>query len=39
VLQPACIRPRWLDMEGAQERLSRAFEGMSVLDLIRGGQR
>ena len=39
VLQPAWIRPRWLDMEGASERLARAYDGMSVLDLIGGGNR
>ena len=39
VLQPAWIRPRWLDIEGASERLARAYDGMSVLDLIGGGQR
>jgi uncharacterized protein (TIGR02421 family) len=34
VLLPARIRPRWLEMPGARERLDRAFEGLSVLDLV-----
>jgi uncharacterized protein (TIGR02421 family) len=37
VLQPAWIRPRWLEMDGAPERLERAYEGMGLLDLIGGG--
>ena len=38
VLRPAWIRPRWLEMGAAPERLARAYEGMSVLDLIKGDQ-
>lgn len=34
VLDPPWVRPRWLDVDGAPERLQRAYEGMSVLDLI-----
>ena len=33
VLQPAWIRPRWLDVPGAQERLERLRAGASVTDL------
>jgi uncharacterized protein (TIGR02421 family) len=33
VLRPPWIRPRWLEYPGAEERLARAYEGMSVLDL------
>ncbi|HJR44169.1 MAG TPA: tyrosine/phenylalanine carboxypeptidase domain-containing protein [Actinomycetota bacterium] len=38
ILQPAWIKPRWLDMGDAPERLARAYEGMTVLDLIKGDQ-
>lgn len=34
VLQPPWLRPRWLDVPGAPERLQRLYGGMSVLDLI-----
>lgn len=33
VLTPPWIRPRWLDVPGAQERLDRLREGASVTDL------
>ena len=33
VLQPPWIRPRWLDVPGAQERLDRLRAGASVTDL------
>jgi hypothetical protein len=33
VLQPAWIRPRWLDLPGAPERLDRLRAGLSVTDL------
>lgn len=33
VLQPPWIRPRWLDVPGAQERLERLRAGVSVTDL------
>ncbi len=33
VLTPPWIRPRWLDVPGAQERLDRLREGMRVTDL------
>jgi hypothetical protein len=34
VLRPPWIRPRWLELGGAPERLERACEGMTVLDLV-----
>ena len=38
VLNPPWVRPRWLDVPGAQERLDRLREGASVTDLYeRGG--
>jgi uncharacterized protein (TIGR02421 family) len=36
VLQPAWVRPRWLDVPGAQERLDRLRAGASVIDLYEG---
>jgi uncharacterized protein (TIGR02421 family) len=36
ILQPAWIRPRWLDIGAAPTRLSSVYEGMTVLDLVRG---
>ena len=36
VLQPPWIRPRWLDVPGAEERLDRLREGASVMDLYEG---
>jgi uncharacterized protein (TIGR02421 family) len=33
VLQPPWVRPRWLDVPGAQERLDRLRAGASVTDL------
>jgi uncharacterized protein (TIGR02421 family) len=36
VLQAPWIRPRWLDVPGAQERLDRLRAGMSVTDLYEG---
>jgi hypothetical protein len=33
VLHPPWVRPRWLDVPGAQERLDRVRAGMSVTDL------
>jgi hypothetical protein len=36
VLRPAWIRPRWLDLGSAPARLARVYEGMTVLDLLRG---
>jgi uncharacterized protein (TIGR02421 family) len=36
VLHPPWIRPRWLDVPGAQERLDRLREGASVTDLYEG---
>ena len=35
ILQPARIRPRWAEGGDAEKRLARAFDGMSVRDLIR----
>jgi uncharacterized protein (TIGR02421 family) len=34
ILQPARIRPRWTEGENAKKRLTRAYDGMSVRDLI-----
>lgn len=34
ILHPAWIRPRWLDVPGANVRLDRARAGMTVLDLF-----
>ena len=34
VLEPAPLRPRWLEGEGAAGRLSRAGEGLRPLDLV-----
>lgn len=36
VLQEPWVRPRWLDVPGAQERLGRLREGTSVTDLYEG---
>ena len=36
VLHPPWVRPRWLDVPGAQERLDRLREGASVTDLYEG---
>ncbi len=36
VLQPAWVRPRWLDVPGAQERLARLRAGATVNDLYEG---
>jgi len=36
VLQAPWIRPRWLDVPGAQERLDRLRAGASVMDLYEG---
>jgi uncharacterized protein (TIGR02421 family) len=33
ILKPPRLRPRWLDMAGAAERLQKVKEGMSVIDL------
>lgn len=33
VLQPAWVRPRWLDVPGSQERMERLRGGISVTDL------
>lgn len=34
VLKPARLRPRWLDMDGAPERLARARAGLDLVDLV-----
>ena len=34
VLKPARLRPRWLDMDGAPERLARARAGVDLVDLV-----
>jgi len=36
VLQPPWVRPRWLDVPGAQERLDKLRGGASVTDLYEG---
>ncbi len=36
VLQPPWIRPRWLDVPGAQQRLDKLRAGVSVIDLYEG---
>ncbi|MBO9522843.1 MAG: DUF1704 domain-containing protein [Nocardioidaceae bacterium] len=36
VLDPPWVRPRWLDVPGARDRLDRLREGASVLDLLEG---
>jgi uncharacterized protein (TIGR02421 family) len=36
VLQAPSVRPRWLDVPGAQERLDRLRAGASVMDLYEG---
>ena len=36
VLEAPWIRPRWLDVPGAQERLERLRAGASVADLYEG---
>ena len=36
VINPPWVRPRWLDVPGAQERLDRLREGASVTDLYEG---
>lgn len=37
VLRPAWVRPRWLDVPGAQERLDKLRAGASVTELYEGG--
>lgn len=37
VLNAPWVRPRWLDVPGAQERLEKLRQGSSVLDLYEGG--
>lgn len=34
ILKQPRLRPRWLDMDGASERLQRVREGLSVTDLV-----
>jgi uncharacterized protein (TIGR02421 family) len=34
VLRPARIRPRWLDLPHAEERMERIYSGVNVLDLV-----
>ncbi len=34
VLRPPWVRPRWLELPEAKDRLERAYEGISVIDLI-----
>lgn len=34
ILKPPRLRPRWLDMDGAVERLERVREGISTIDLV-----
>ena len=34
ILQPPRVRPRWLDMDGAAERLQRVRDGISVVELV-----
>jgi uncharacterized protein (TIGR02421 family) len=36
VLHPPWVRPRWMDVPGAQERLERVRSGLSVTDLYEG---
>ena len=36
VINPPWVRPRWLDVPGAQDRLDRLREGASVTDLYEG---
>jgi hypothetical protein len=36
ILRSAWIRPRWLDVGAAPERLASVYEGMTVHDLVRG---
>ena len=36
VLHPPWVRPRWLDVPGAQERLERLRAGATVTDLYEG---
>ena len=36
VLQPPWVRPRWLDVPGAQERLDKLRGGVSVTALYEG---
>jgi len=36
VLQAPWVRPRWLDVPGAEKRLDRLREGASVTDLYEG---
>jgi len=36
VLQPPWVRPRWLDVPGAGERLDKLRAGVSVIDLYEG---
>lgn len=37
ILRPPWIRPRWTEGRRAEERLARAYDGMSVRDLIENG--
>ncbi len=34
VLKPPRLRPRWLEVDGAPQRLTRAREGMQLADLV-----
>jgi uncharacterized protein (TIGR02421 family) len=34
ILAPPRLRPRWLDMDGAYERLQRVRDGISLVDLV-----
>jgi hypothetical protein len=36
VLEPPWVRPRWLDVPGAQDRLEKLRGGMSLADLYEG---
>jgi hypothetical protein len=36
VLEPPWVRPRWLNVPGAQDRLDRLRAGASVMDLYEG---
>jgi uncharacterized protein (TIGR02421 family) len=36
VLEPPWLRPRWLDLPEAPQRLSRVYDGISVTQLIEG---
>jgi uncharacterized protein (TIGR02421 family) len=39
VLQPAAVRPRYLDLPGVSERLQRIRHGVTVADLVQGRSR